>query len=106
MSDLTSNSVFYRILLSLVNNLNIPTNKFNMTDPNTFYFVNGKKINSSEKDVCKLGYRLPSNMCKLSPEDILKDSLKTVSDSILFRQTHILECTTLNDQFSNRLPNS
>ncbi|KAF6720756.1 L-amino-acid oxidase [Oryzias melastigma] len=72
----------HRILLSLVNNLNIPTNKFNMTDPNTFYFVNGKKINSSEKDVCKLGYRLPSNMCKLSPEDILKDSLKTVRDFV------------------------
>ncbi|RVE60777.1 hypothetical protein OJAV_G00184900 [Oryzias javanicus] len=73
----------HQILLSLVKSLNIPTNKFNMTDPNTFYFLNGKKrLTSSVSNICNLGYKLPTNMCDKTPHNILQDSLKAVSSIV------------------------
>ncbi|RVE60778.1 hypothetical protein OJAV_G00184910 [Oryzias javanicus] len=74
----------HRILLSLINKLGLPTNPFIMDDPQTFYYVNGKKMKTHEaqQNPCVLGYRVPSDLCNQTASEILDDALKPVKDTV------------------------
>ncbi|KAF6720739.1 L-amino-acid oxidase [Oryzias melastigma] len=55
-----------------------------MDDPQTFYYVNGKKMKTYEaqQNPCVLGYRVPTDLCNQTASEILDDALKPVKDTV------------------------
>ncbi|KAM4564246.1 L-amino-acid oxidase-like [Fundulus diaphanus] len=75
---------FHYILRRLIDQLNTTTpiylNRFNMTDENTYYLVNGKKHRTSEVIInpAILPYHLPSDEKHKSASDLLEEALEEV----------------------------
>uniref|UniRef100_A0A3P9PPK7 Amine oxidase n=1 Tax=Poecilia reticulata TaxID=8081 RepID=A0A3P9PPK7_POERE len=72
----------HKILLKVINQLHLTVNKFNMTDNNTYYLVNGKKHKTSEvkKNSSILNYDLPVNETNKQASQLLKEALLKVTD--------------------------
>ncbi|XP_060922593.1 L-amino-acid oxidase-like [Limanda limanda] len=74
----------HKIVRSFVESLGLKLNEFIMTDPNTFYLVNGIKKRTSEMnaDPANMGYKLDGDEKGKSADQLLQQALKKVHDYI------------------------
>lgn len=74
----------HKIVREFIRQLNISLNHFNMTDNNTFYLVNGKKVKTSTvmKNPSILNYSLPIHEGNKSASDLLEEALQKVKDEV------------------------